>query len=1045
MLSPSPWLRGSRLAGCRGSTSQAYVCARCTVRRLYSAPSTSSLSSLQSRSYHGTITGPRKSATPRRFHNEKNNLFRQQEQTQLADTQEDLVTFERHEPVRDYLRKWQENAPVSTIDPIIMPGSLGAMPGIKPLSGNMLSDELVQIRRLVDITEADNYQQSGEESDGAQFLRPGDLVLLKSDGGTSDGQLAVYVRSIETQLQFYTSRGKWRVANLRDLDLVASRLADIENIKPLLPYFPETRVVKGPLPQLAMEGGVPRPLGAALVELMNKFEVEAQAIYRKNLYALDNIYNLLADEKEFLVMTLEEIATEVLGLHGPSLTDPERLAIHNSIQRQSFYVTPNQNGPLVESYTIRPRWQAEVVDTVIDWARDMQEHQQNLSVGRSTGKLDQNPITSFITKTSRIVYRSRQSRSPTMVFALGPTATKLPASAGKTALTYEKAEVESFSETDMIIIDYLRMWTQPPLVMKPGMLRAAASMILRSTGLYDQLPLIPATGYLFLQELGVFSPWENLYLASEQLLLPKPEATDKTQELETERLVDSMKHLRKDWGDLPVFCVDDVHTTEIDDGFSLERVPGSDDTFWIHIHVANPSAFISSDHDVAKRADEFVRSMYAPEQKYRMLPASHGEARFSLAPGRPALTFSAKVNSEGAILDSSITNSYINNVVQFPPGKLRKLFGIDYESLPKATLTVGGTVPDNSGAELGKDVPSEHHESLHLMRKLLAARFEKRIKQGALDIRRAPEASTPVVLGIGYPTSSLSQRSSEGHHYTGDPVIQLSGQHRDLFEPVDATKDDMVSHTMQLAGEVAARWCKDRGIPLIYSGTMYHPEHPKVTNENVSSYKGLSLQLGLPRSFVSAKPAAHVALGMEQYTKCTSPLRRFSDILAHWQIEAALRHEAETGKNFAAAENSDILPFSETAIDQIISRSSWRNSLKDRAESRSRDFWACQLFFRAFYFGEAELPATFKCVIVERAEERGSPLIQDGQDQYLGSIIPFGLRCMVAVDQKLAPVERGDVVEIELSFVDMYHLTVIARMLRLEKRPDEGELGGYIL
>jgi exoribonuclease-2 len=43
-----------------------------------------------------------------------------------------------------------------------------------------------------------------------------------------------------------------------------------------------------------------------------------------------------------------------------------------------------------------------------------------------------------------------------------------------------------------------------------------------------------------------------------------------------------------------------------------------------------------------------------------------------------------------------------------------------------------------------------------------------------------------------------------------------------------------------------------------------------------------------PRT-LSVKPGLHWGLGLEQYTQVTSPLRRYTDLLAHQQIRAWLR------------------------------------------------------------------------------------------------------------------------------------------------------------
>lgn len=41
--------------------------------------------------------------------------------------------------------------------------------------------------------------------------------------------------------------------------------------------------------------------------------------------------------------------------------------------------------------------------------------------------------------------------------------------------------------------------------------------------------------------------------------------------------------------DLPIYVIDAVYAEELDDGISIESVPGEPNTDWIHIHVADPT------------------------------------------------------------------------------------------------------------------------------------------------------------------------------------------------------------------------------------------------------------------------------------------------------------------------------------------------------------------------------------------------------------------------------------------------------------------------
>jgi exoribonuclease R len=797
-----------------------------------------------------------------------------------------------------------------------------------------------------------------------------------------------------------------------------------------------------------MEGGVPRPLGKPLIELMTQFELDAQKLYRDHTGVLDNIHNVLADDKEFLILTLEEVARKALGLNPDSLAGSDRYAIHKALSRQSFYIIPNQAISATESYTIRPKEQSKIIDTVVQWVREYQDHRSNLSVGRTVKNTENHPLEKFVRKARRLILRSRRIRSPTTAHALGPTAKKLCPGETEDGMVYSKVPVESFSDTDRLILDYLRFWVLPPLVMRAGMLKTAGSVILRSTGMYRELPLTPATGYLFLQELGVFTPWENIHILSEQLSLPghgisatsdriTEESNRLCDQLDSESFEDTMKDLRKDWGNLPVFCVDHVGAAEIDDGFSLEHIPGLEDEFWIHVHVANPSAFVPPDHPLGRHAAYHKRTFYSPERTYPMFPVALTRTRFSLASDRPTLTFSAKVNMDGAILETNVRNGYIRNVIFITPDRLRKLFGLDRDLIPSMTLTVGGTMPKHVRAEIQDHIDDDHQSLLHTIRRLLSARRELRIKKGAMESAH-PERSQPLVSVGSKSIAPFSAQLQQAHHYVGDPVIQLTGFIVDPFEPVDSTRHDLVSHVMLLAGEIAAQWCKDRGIPLVFTGTVYHPEYPRVTSENLGHERDALFHLGLPKGLTSSKPIFHASLGMDQYTKCTSPLRRFSDLLGHWQIEAALRHEAEQGAPSSAASHVPVLPFSVTDIDTIIARSDWQNLRKDRAQSRSRDFWACQLLFRALYFDAVELPETFQCMIVGQTIERKAPTIQKDDHQYIGSLLPFGLRCLVTVENEIENVELGDLVEVKLSYVELYYISVVVRLVRLIKRSPNG-------
>jgi exoribonuclease II len=100
----------------------------------------------------------------------------------------------------------------------------------------------------------------------------------------------------------------------------------------------------------------------------------------------------------------------------------------------------------------------------------------------------------------------------------------------------------------------------------------------------------------------------------------------------------------------------------------------------------------------------------------------------------------------------------------------------------------------------------------------------------------------------------------------------------------DMDTKDMVSDCMLMAGEAAARFAIDNKIPFPFTAQP-SPE----TIESPQDYAGMfSYRKKLRPSEVKCSPDQHAGLGIKAYTRVTSPLRRYLDLVAHQQIRAFL-------------------------------------------------------------------------------------------------------------------------------------------------------------
>lgn len=103
----------------------------------------------------------------------------------------------------------------------------------------------------------------------------------------------------------------------------------------------------------------------------------------------------------------------------------------------------------------------------------------------------------------------------------------------------------------------------------------------------------------------------------------------------------------------------------------------------------------------------------------------------------------------------------------------------------------------------------------------------------------------------------------------------------------------MVTDAMLMAGVAAGRFCLERGIPIPFAA--------QALPEDLDDAPDLAAVYARRRRFKPTRlidgPEPHAGLGLELYTRATSPLRRYSDLLVHQQIRAEL-----TGKNGVSRE-----------------------------------------------------------------------------------------------------------------------------------------------
>lgn len=818
---------------------------------------------------------------------------------------------------------------------------------------------------------------------------------------------------------------------------------DPKLLEPIIPYLPTQELTdEDRALNRNLDLSVPRSVSAKVVAKLQSFQKKSLDEYRKHASILDNAYNLLADETKTQIISLRAIAKKLLNDHNPK---PETLcAIRKAVTRSGAGVTYDDRTCRVTGHVyIRPTDELRVVEDVTSWVRQYQEHLASSANPENedgpSGTSIKTPagariMKSFIAKAQKLVAQSRTIRDFTPHGTLGPPKASYSVPNYGTAVDYVSGDI--FLTEDRKIIRFLLDWCHNERFSSQRQKHAIGAAIVRAVGCYEGLPFLRSAGYTFLQEIGVLDPFDNRLIYDQNLMLPTTALSrdmfllHRASRVHTTEAtpVDSMKDLRHDWQDMEVYCVDSESAAEIDDGFSLEVIPGVDDEFWVRIHIANPTAYLSPDDNIAKLAEHMTETVYTPERVFPMLPSWLTNGHLSLAPNRPALTFSARINLEGRILETDVRSGWIRNVLALSPQAVSRALGEDME--PQRTLHIGCEIPAfQTKRNMVEDPTPETVKNLEILSKIAEARLKARIRAGGLPYHvRRSEAS------VYSPITGLSPGLSRPHikralFAANDPAIRLNCEK--FVSPFSESAAGNLGHKitqemMLLASEIGARWCHERNIPLLYRATVRNPDRMspeqferEVLQKNLDKNGEIPMHLGI--IYITLKgnvtctttAQSHDVLGLPMYTKVTSPLRRYADMLAHWQIEAALR--AESRKEPLR------LPFSEQDLKDLTNNLTTRERLIFRIKTDSQHHWIYMFFFRAFYYGEAKLPDTFKLHIFQDGRQIRAMLDDPSVQVGMMDPEPFGL----------GEWSLGDVWECKLETVNMFERETVFKPIRL--------------
>ncbi|OHW89456.1 mitochondrial protein cyt-4 [Colletotrichum incanum] len=778
---------------------------------------------------------------------------------------------------------------------------------------------------------------------------------------------------VETRQYFYMSTGE--VVPERNIPTLftLTNFIDPAKLQPLVAILPEEPVTKPRNVLFHKHNPAALKTASRLQGELIKFYQDSVSFYQSHL-TLDNASSFLAHPEKPQYLNLEELADKLLPeyLKQEGRFLPHALyAVHTALQRDEWGFRPLNMRWHRRNYIyeVRPVSDIRILRKVENQVRELVEGAAlRENPAESLSLLRQNSLGSFILKARGVIQANRLRREWTPHGMIGPSNEKVDNLA-----LWTKQEVD--------YIRFMELWACHRIVPKASQLESLGSTILRLTDVYNDADwLAHWTGLTFLQEIGWIPPWEiparYEYKFPDTKVQRGADMVKPLVDVNGSLRPDIAEGHRRDWGETTVFCVDSEQTADVDDGFSIEATenPGE---HWIHIHIADPASRIDPKSDLARQLEKTPSSLYLAGFPNKMLPRDL-EQQFSLDPGQPALTFSAKVNEQGEILDYKVEPGILQKVLHVPKNEVAAVLPGLQPPSPSAADTFAVGKPSAPPQPVKRittaaDLSQKDTDDLLLLDKLCSALKDRRVEKGQLPQFQSrfssPEVSLDSVVVKGDPDVLDSSMA-----WQGDPFIKFTHPH-----PTSA--DRLVERLMHTAGEVAAKWCQARNIPVPYSTQpealrnlaelsafrRTHVEPLTARGEPVPVDILHSLFALVGTSELSATPAPFYSVGLDAYAKSSSPLRRFGDLVVHWQIHAALARERETGRSLAGedcSEASDFLPWTYRALAPALPvLQALQRQIKQVDNRDGPTQWVAQALLRAWRFGEAPLPEKFTFVV----------------------------------------------------------------------------------
>ena len=420
---------------------------------------------------------------------------------------------------------------------------------------------------------------------------------------------------------------------------------------------------------------------------------------------------------------------------------------------------------------------------------------------------------------------------------------------------------------------------------------------------------------------------------------------------------------REDFRHLPIVTIDGETARDFDDAVYVERRANG---WHLQVHIADVAHYVRTSTVLDREARLRGTSVYFPDRAVPMLPEALSNGMCSLKPREDRLVMSVLMEFDAAgnqkssrmtpgVIRSAERMTYtdVNKVCEGDAERTERYAKLTHHFRAMKELALLLNARRNEHGSIDFDLPEPVIEFDEKQRMTNITRSERNIahrlieefmlaanrgvasyllKRGIESLHRVhekPDARKVLefeelarAFGYSLGVEDLRQR-------------EIAVRHGRVPAPAKAGRPDSYGRGRERAMRVALPGGELRITPQHYQRLIRKivgkPE------ERILSYLMLR---SLKQARYAADSLGHFALGFDEYTHFTSPIRRYPDLIVHRILKWALEHRSETlsrKAHIVPPRGSEAALYSHTSLEEIAAETSEAERRADAAERELMD------------------------------------------------------------------------------------------------------------